>query len=304
LLKYPLTTGKFYVIIIIERRNKMKKYTIKDFDKKFPDDLACLEWIKNHIYPEGIHCPKCQKITKHHKLTRRPCYSCDRCGNNVYPTAGTIFHKSTTPLKTWFRVIFRMASTRSGISAKQIQRETGVTYKTAWRMCKQIRELLDEFVNPMFGQVEFDETYIGGRRHGRRARGAEGKSIVAGIAQRDGNIVAVKVPDVRSATLLPFIAERILPFSIVHTDEMPSYNRLRQVGYRHKRIHHSSKVYVVGNVHTNTVDGFWSLLKRGINGVYHSVSNKYLQSYLNEYTFRYNHRNDEAPMFQTFLGQI
>lgn len=176
-----------------------------------------------------------------------------------------------------------MASTRSGISAKQIQ---------------------DEFVNPMFGQIEVDETYIGGRRHGRRGRGAEGKSIVAGIAQREGNIVAVKVPDVRSATLLPLIAERVMPFSIVYTDEMPSYNRLRHVGYHHKRIHHSSKVYVVGNVHTNTVDGFWSLLKRGINGIYHSVSNKYLQSYLNEYIFLYNHRNDEAPMFQTFLAQI
>ena len=110
---------------------RMRKFTVKDLDKSFPNDDACLEWIKNHRWPNGIECPKCQGVTKHHKVANRPCYACDYCGNHVYPTAGTIFHKSATPLRTWFEVIHRMASTRCRISAKQIEREFKVTYKTA-----------------------------------------------------------------------------------------------------------------------------------------------------------------------------
>ena len=160
----------------------MKKYSTKDFEKDFPDDDACLEWLKQYRWTDGIYCVKCQKVTKHHKIKSRPCYSCDYCGNLVSPTAGTIFHKSATPLRTWFQVMYRMASTRCGISAKQIQRETGVTYKTAWRMCKQIRTLFDEDFKHLKGEVEVDETYIGGKRTGKRGRGAENKSKVVGTA--------------------------------------------------------------------------------------------------------------------------
>jgi len=282
----------------------MNKYTIKDLDKDFPDDTTCLEWIRNDRWPTGICCRKCQKTTKHHRVLKRACYECDICGTQVYPTAGTIFHKSTTPLRIWFQAIHRMASTRCGISAKQIQRETGVTYKTAWRMFHQIRKLLGEDIKALSGDVEADETYIGGRRHGKRGRGAYGKTIVAGIAQRKGKIAALKVPDAKAATLVPIIRMRVLPNSTIHTDELFSYNTLGRMGYHHKCVPHGSKVYVIGDVHTNTVDGFWSLLKRGINGVYHAVSSKYLQLYLNEYVFRYNHRNDETPMFKAFLNQI
>ncbi len=282
----------------------MEKYTLKDFNQEFPDDDTCLEWIKNHRWPDGIYCEKCKKITKHHRVKKRTCYECDWCGTQVYPTAGTIFHKSTTPLKIWFHAIYQMSSTRCGISAKQIQRETGVTYKTAWRMFHQIRKLLKENINPLVGQVEVDETYIGGKRPGKRGRGAEGKTIVAGIAERKGKIFATIVPDAKAKTLLPLIQEKVKSKSTVHTDELPSYNKLKYLGFRHKRVPHHAKIYVVADVHTNTVDGFWSLLKRGISGVYHSVSPKHLQSYLDEYTFRYNHRDDEIPMIITFLNQI
>lgn len=158
----------------------MDKYTTQDFDKEFPTDDGCLEWIKNYLWPDGIHCPECEDITKHHKVTGRQCYACDYCGHQVYPLANTIFRKSATPLRTWFQVIYRMASTRCGISAKQIQRETGVTYKTAWRMFKQIRTLFNENFQHLTGQVEVDKTYVGGVRHGKRGRGAEGKSKVLG----------------------------------------------------------------------------------------------------------------------------
>lgn len=140
----------------------MERYSVTQFDQDFPDDITCLEWLKNHLYPDGIHCPICNKITKHHKIASRPSYSCDYCGHHVHPTVGTIFEKSTTPLKLWFHAIYLMSSTRCGISAKQIERETGVTYKTAWRMFKQIRILLNEDVGTMSGKIEADETYIGG----------------------------------------------------------------------------------------------------------------------------------------------
>ena len=129
----------------------MQKYTIKDFETEFPNDDACLEWIKNLRWSEGIKCSECDKITKHHRVAGRSCYACDYCGHQVFPTAGTIFHKSSTPLKIWFRAIFQIATTRCGISAKQIQREAGVTYKTAWRIFKQIRTLLGEDIKALSG---------------------------------------------------------------------------------------------------------------------------------------------------------
>ncbi len=126
------------------KRPKMTRYTFKDFEKQFPNDGACLDWLRDYLYPDGIFCELCGKVTKHHKVASRRSYSCQYCGHHVHPTADTIYHKSSTSLKTWFHAIYLMASTRCGISAKQLERETGVTYKTAWRMFKQIRKMLEE----------------------------------------------------------------------------------------------------------------------------------------------------------------
>jgi transposase len=282
----------------------MERYTIADFNRDFPNDDACLEWLKNHLYPNGIFCSKCGQVTKHHKIATRRSYSCDVCGRHVHPTSGTIFEKSTTPLKLWFHAIYLMSSTRCGISAKQIERETGVTYKTAWRMFHEIRSLLQEDSKPTSGEFELDETYIGGKSPGKRGRGAEGKTPVFGIAERNGKVTAVATDNIKSSTLLPIIKERVLPKSMVYTDEYLIYDGLKKQGYNHQRVHHASKVWVTGSAHTNTIEGFWSVLKRGINGVYHAVSQKHLQSYINEYAFRYNHRGDETPMFKTVLYQI
>jgi transposase len=289
----------------------MRKYTIRDFDRDFPDDAACLDWLRGYLYPEGIFCRTCDRVTKHHRVASRPSYSCDYCGHHVHPTAGTIFHKSSTPLRLWFYSIYLMAQTRGGISAKQIQRETGVTYKTAWRMFKQIRSLLNEDVEPLGDEVEIDETYVGGKsrypassRQEAAVHRMDNKTTVLGMVERRGKIRAVKVPDASRETILPIVGEHVLPASMIYTDEHKSYARLERMGYQHRRIHHRAKVYVDGNVHTNTIEGFWSLLKRGISGVYHSVSEKYLQHYLDEHSFRYNHRDDVRPMFQTFLRQV
>jgi transposase-like protein len=298
----------------MNRKPKMQRYPLKAFQTQFPDDAACLEWLKNYLYPDGIYCKNCEAVTKHHRIKSRPSYCCDHCGNHVHPTAGTIFHKSPTPLTTWFYAMYLMSATRCGISAKQIERETGVTYKTAWRMFKQIRSMLDDEKAPPLGgigkAVEMDETYMGGKRKGGAGRpmiGDKVKTPVVGIVEREGRIKAMVTDDVKGSTLLGMVREHVLPKSTVFTDEYISYDGIPNItdrGYSHKRINHTSKVYVVGDVHTNTVEGFWSLVKNGVRGVYHSVGKGYLQSYLNEYTFRYNRRFDTQPMFTSFLQQI
>jgi transposase len=293
---------------------KHLRYTINDFNRQFPDDDACLEHLKEQRYPGGItYCEKCQQERKHHRVTGRPAYVCDYCGSMISPMAGTIFQHSATSLRLWYYAMYLMASTRCGISAKQIQRETGVTYKTAWRMFRQIRSLLSESDMQLEGEaVEVDEAYFGGKRKsggGRRLRTDKGekyKTVVVGVAERKGRMIAKTVPDSKSATLLDTVREFVLPKSTVFTDEYLCYDRLSRMkeGYTHKRINHSSKVYVMGNVHTNTVEGFWSLVKRGIRGVYHQVSQKYLQSYLNEYTFRYNRRDQGNLIFTSLLKRV
>jgi len=281
-----------------------KECSINDFQNKFSSDDICLEWLKNKFYPDGIFCKKCNKITKHYKAKDRPSYCCEFCGNHVHPTADTIFHKSTTPLKDWFYAIYLMSATRCGISAKQLERELNVTYKTAWRMFSKIREMLRQQPIKSQGTFEIDETYMGGKHSGKTGRGSENKTIIFDISQRNGKIVAKRIANVKSSTLIPITKDNVIPNAVIYTDEYPSYNRLNKEGFIHQIINHADKVYVIDDVHINNIEGFWSLLKRGINGVYHSVSKKHLDNYLNEFVFRYNNRNNEEPMFYLMLSQI
>ena len=290
----------------------MQKFTIKEFNTLFPDDDECLEEIKNMLYPEGISCRKCDKITGHSKLTNRKAYSCNFCRTHVYPLAGTIFEKSMTPLKYWFYAMYLMASTRCGISAKQLERELGVTYKTAWRMFKQIRSMLAEDITLEGSSIEVDATFVGGKAKNMHkakrdkigGRGTAGKTAVLGMVERQGHVVTVIVGEEAQSTVLPQVRERILPRSMVYSDEHAAYNPLKSMGYQHRRVHHAAKVYVQADAHTNTIEGFWSLVKRGISGVNHCVSEKYLQTYFNEYAFRYNRRDEEQPMFTSFKERV
>jgi transposase len=288
---------------------KELRYTVADFNREFPNDDACLEHIKEQRWPNGMaHCAKCGKETKHHRVGNRTAYACQFCGNHIYPLAGTVFEKSTTALKTWFYAMYLMGSTRCGISAKQIQRETGVTYKTAWRMFRQIRSLLSEDGLQLEGStVEMDEMFHGGshRSHNWRDR----KVPVVGMAERStekriGRVVARVASDTQKQTLHGIAKEYILPKSTVFTDDYVCYDGLENAGYVHKRIRHSAKVYVSGDIHTNTIEGFWSTVKRGIGGVYHNVSAKFLQTYLNEYCFRYNRRDMGNLLFKAILAQV
>ncbi len=290
------------------------RYTIQDFNRQFPTDDACLEHLKEQRFPGGMaFCEKCRQETKHHRVHGRPVYGCDVCLTQISPMAGTIFEHSSTSLRLWYYAMYLMASTRCGISAKQIQRETGVTYKTAWRMFRQIRSLLSESDMQLEGSaVEMDEMYYGGKAKGRRGRPMRGdkqKMPVVGIVERStkervGRVKALATPDVSHDRIVGIAHEYIMPKSIVFTDEYPAYDRLTPRFKKHKRINHSAKVYVMGDVHTNTIEGFWSLVKRGIGGVYHQVSQKYLQSYLNEYSFRYNRRDQGNLIFTSILRRV
>jgi transposase-like protein len=287
------------------------RYTVAQFNAEFPSDDSCLEYIKEQRWPNGItQCAKCGVERKHHRVSGRTAYACQVCGNHIYPLAGTVFEKTTTPLKTWFYAMYLMGSTRCGISAKQIQRETGVTYKTAWRMFRQIRSLLSEGDLQLEGStVEMDETYMGGKRRGdhpgRPNRADPLHRPVVGMAERGGRVRAFAANDVTRKTLHGYAKEYIMPASTIYTDELPAYDGLEKVnGYVHRRIRHATGVYVVGDIHTNTIEGFWSLVKRGIGGVYHSVSAKYLQTYLDEYCFRYNRRNQGNLLFRAILERV
>ena len=302
----------------IRAKSSESQYSLMEFMREFPDDATCLEWLwRNRYSPDGVnaYCPKCEQerpFKKYSTSQQRQSWTCTACGNHIHPTAGTIFHKSSTSLHLWFYAMYLMTSTRCGISAKQLERELGVTYKTAWRMAKEIRQTLMTQTDGQLGKnegVELDETYIGGKaknmhrakRERLGGRGTAGKAPVWGAVERKGKVVAVTVPNVDGVTLLPHVRKHVIPAATVYTDEMGAYKYLGDNGYNHKQINHMEHVYVSGDVHTNTIEGFWSLVKRGIGGVYHAVSAKHLQGYLNEYSWRYNHRNGGKRMFEALL---
>ena len=265
------------------------KYTIKTLRTEFATENKCLQFVFDNRYGKKFTCPQCQQQGKFYLIEGRKRFDCV-CGYSVSPLADTIFHKSSTPLTLWFHAIFLFASSRNGVASKEVERHLGVTYKTAWRLSKQIRILFAQTKDPLSGIIETDETYYGGRHKGKRGLGAEGKTPIMGMIERKGRAIGQVIPNVRLKTLQPIIDKSVVKNSIIMTDELRSYSRVKVSGYNHETVKHGIGEYVRGQVHTNNIEGFWSQLKRSISGTHHAVSPKYLQLYLDEFVWRYNYR--------------
>lgn len=282
------------------------KFSLRQFKRKYGTHEQCLEAIKKLRFPDEMKCPKCKKLSVFYPVKGRTAYACKFCGYQIYPLAGTVFEKSTTPLDFWFFAMYIMVQTRAGISAKQLERMLGVTYKTAWRMFKQIRLLMAQSGSMLDGTVEIDETYIGGEGKNRRFEwdgGEKPKEAVMGMVQRGGKAYAKRIPNTGKWTLLAQVKEHVSPTARVITDEYGGYYHLPRYGYRHEVVNHG-ETYVVGDIYTQNVECLWSIIKRGIKGVYRVVSKKYLQAYIDEYTWRYNNRQYNGEMFNRLLKQI
>jgi transposase len=288
------------------------RMSLMEFMKEFPDDAACLEHLWRARYsPDGehAHCPKCDTervFKKYDIVNRRSSWTCTGCGHHVHPLAGTIFHKSPTSLHLWFYAMYLMGSTRCGISAKQLERELGVTYKCAWRMANQIRtHLMTQDGEPLEGDVETDETWHGGKPRANskltRSEHYDRKATIWGAVERKGKVHAEVVPFSGAGDIAPRVLNTIKGGSNLYSDGFNLYRTFGDI-YTHQWVDHGAGVYVSGTVHTQTIEGFWSLMKRGIAGVYHNVSHTYLQTYVDEYCFHYNTRTGPDP-FRVLLSR-
>lgn len=270
-------------------RIKGMRYTFKQFKEEFPNDDVCLDAVFQNRYGGLKACPKCGVVkATFHRVKKRQCYACAHCGGQLFPLADTIFRKSTTSLWNWFYAIYLFSVSKNGVSAKELERHLGVTYKTAWRMCKQIRLLMQQEQKQLSGEVEVDETYVGGKHE--QKYGKSKKQVIFGSVERHGRVYAQNVKSSGARVLLPEIEDKIEKYSTVYSDEWGAYKTLKRRGYSHTTVNHGNLEYVRGKTHTNTIEGFWSQLKRSLDGTYHAVSPKYLQSYVDQFVFYYNLR--------------
>ena len=273
---------------------KVPRYTIDTLHKEFPNDDTCLDFIYQKRYGHLGYCPHCGVITKFYRIKTRKYYKCPHCAFELYPLANTIFHKSDTPLTKWFHAIYLFSVGKNGVSAKELERHLGVTYKCAWRMCKQIRLMMQENGDKLSGIIEADETYIGGKS--KQEHWPDKKSAVVGIVEKQkdtGQVKAFATKQANATNTLPFIRNSVAAGSTLHTDDSRIYSRVKR-DFTHEFVNHSKYEYVKAGVHTNTIEGFWGQLKRSLDGTYNSVSPKYLQLYVNEFVYRYNHRHVAA----------
>ena len=278
-------------------------FNVQDFFRRFPDDGACLDYLFGLKFGEELTCPKCGEVGAFHRLKKVPAYTCN-CGHHIHPMVGTPFEHSRTSLQKWFYAMYLFTTSRHGVPAKELQRQLSVTYKTAWRMGHEIRKHMAQVDGdpPLSGHVEVDETMIGGRRSGgKRGRGAPGKTVVFGMLERGGDVMTRVVRDIRRRTLEAHILDKIKHGSTISSDELGSYRALTRHGYRHDTVNHSADEWVRGDTHVNSIEGFWSQLKRSIRGTHVHVSAKHLPKYLGEFEFRYNMRKHPEIMFARLL---
>lgn len=261
--------------------------------ERFGSEERCRAYLEELRWPEGVECPRCES-RKVSRIVKRNQFDCDSCRYQFSVTAGTLFHDSHLPLWKWFLAIYLIVESKKGISSKQLQRSLGVSYKTAWYLSHRIRDAMGQDDDPLLsGIVEVDETLIGGKRKNVGSGFRENKTTVVGAVQRDGEIRLKVTPNNRKKHLHGFIRENVSGGAqAIYTDELQSYRGIGDFDTRHETVKHKAEEFVRGDVHTNSVEGVWSLLKRGIVGQYHQLSVKHLPAYLDEVEWRFNGRDN------------
>jgi transposase len=285
-------------------------YSVREFFADFPDDNACLAHIMEVRHGFLHICERCERNATFHKLADRRAYSCAHCGDHVYPCAGTILQDSRTRLQSWFYSIYLFIATRHGVSGKELQRTLGVTYKTAWRIGHQIRDLMakaDGF-EVLKGHVEADETFVGGKASSKGRY--SNKTVVLGLKERRGRIETQVISNTKKVTLRAVVNEKVERGSTVSTDELNSYSSLNLDGYIHGAVDHSRKEWAWtdratgARHHVNNVESFWSIFKDSISSTHIHISEKYMNRYLGEFQFRSNHRQMVNGMFDLLIGAL
>lgn len=276
--------------------------------EQFGSEEKCRDYLTALRWPDRVTCPRCSEA-KTSRIAKRNQFDCDACRYQFSVTAGTIFNDSHLPLWKWFLAVYLLCESRKGMSANQIKRTLGISYKTAWYLCHRIRAAM-KAVNPqpLGGIVEVDETYVGGKIHGPGSfgRSQKNKEVVIGIKQRGGELRFFHAEDVKAGTLAKYIKENVSEdVEVIMTDEFPVYHHaLDRTGHgceKHQTISHKQGIYVDGDITTNGIESAFSLLKRGIIGTWHRVSAKHLTAYLDEMTFRFNNRKNPYLFRDTML---
>ncbi len=285
----------------------MRIANVREFFKRYPDDETCLEHLFNVRFGQGHKCTKCEREAKWYPLASEKAFSCQWCGHHIHPMVGTIFAKSRTPLQLWFYAIYLFTTTRHGVSAKELQRQLGVTYKTAHRMGHLIRTHMAAIdgETPVGGEgeiVEIDEAYVGGKDK----MGADDKTVVLGMIERGGEAIVKVIPDALQGTIHDAISANVAKGSEIHADMHRAYNNLTLKGYTVKRVNKKATGRYVGpNGETvNSVENFWRHLKCSIKGTHVSVSPEYLEQYAKEFEYRFNRRMTPQAMIGELLTRF
>ena len=268
----------------------------------YSNDDQCRDLLERLRWPAGIACLRCGSMGIS-EYKKRPVYQCNDCRYDFSVTAGTIMHDSHLPLRKWFLAIYLMCESKKGVSALQLKRTLGVAYKTAWYLCHRIREAMgnDPLEGPsLVGIVEVDETLVGGKTRGKGRAYKGNKTWVAGAIQRNGGVRLERIPDVKRNTLHDFIRRTVKDEAeAIYTDELASYLGIADHNTRHETVNHSMEEWTVGDVHTNSIEGVWSMFKRSIIGAFHKVSTKHLDRYLDELEWRFSNRDNDHIFVHT-----
>jgi len=274
--------------------------TLTEFTDYFCDEETCVKHFTAIRFANGEYCPHCGH-NEIYKFSNGKRYRCAKCKQDFTIRTGTVFGESKLPLRKWFMAIYLLLTCKKGISSVQLAQQVGVTQKTGWFIDHRIRSAMKQNKGQLFGRIEADETYIGGaarNMHKNKKKnigtGGLGKTPIIGVAQRGGDIKAVVAENLKNDTLTTNIVDKVQSGSFVYTDEHRGYNGLHRMGYLHGRVRHSCLEFVVGDAHTNTIESFWAIFKRGYHGIYHWMSKKHMQRYVDEFVFRWNRREDEA----------